>query len=109
MHAHTLIAAVLWDGVEFLLERPCEGGEAEYEHGYALLRAVALVEGGRRAWVSEYDVRCDVRHTDRLSLPSPCPAAPSNAGRSASKIRARLGRSWRRDCARYVHVSRFQW
>lgn len=46
MHAHVLIAAVLWDGVEFLEEGPCEGGEAEDEHGYALLRAIALVGGG---------------------------------------------------------------
>jgi len=48
MHVHALIAAVLWDGVEFLLEGPCEGGEAEDVHGYALLRAIALVEEGKQ-------------------------------------------------------------
>ena len=52
-HAHTLIAAVLGDGIEFLLE-PCEGCDAEDVHGHALLRASASTERGKAGVELQY-------------------------------------------------------
>jgi hypothetical protein len=39
---HALIAALLWDGVEFLLKCPCQGCEAEDVDRYAILRGSAV-------------------------------------------------------------------
>lgn len=40
--AHALIAAFLWNGIEFLLKCSCQGCEAEDVDGYAILRGSAV-------------------------------------------------------------------
>lgn len=78
------------------LEEPCERGDAEGVHGYVLLHVVTFVEGGRQGvgFTVPRWVRCGMwesRTNYQFSLVSTCFAAPPNAGRSASTIRARLG------------------